>query len=90
MSRMTNPDNDMLIAQQERDLGHAERSQPDAARSREGETPEERIEADIFSNKGIGLAVEPGRRKSETEKALERARGKAREQESLGRRRSGS
>jgi hypothetical protein len=87
MSRINNPDNDIMIAQQEKDLRHPERPQPDQARSVQEETAEERLETDLISNEGIGAAAYSRRPKSETEQALDRARSTAREQENLGRRR---
>lgn len=87
MSRINNPDNDLMTAQQEQDLRHALDSQPERAKKREGETVDEKVETDLISNEGIGTSAYLGRRKSETEEALERARQRAREQAPKGRRR---
>lgn len=76
MPNVSNPDDDLMTAQQEKDLRHAKRSQPERARKREGETVAENVET----------VIHLGRRGSETEQALERARGKARAQAGAGRR----
>jgi hypothetical protein len=65
--------NDAKTAQQERDLRHGARSQPENAKDTEGETSAERVESDVRSNDGIG-GVFRGRVKSETEEALQRTR----------------
>lgn len=88
MSRMTNPDNDLMIEQQERDLHHAGQSQPERAKRLEDETDAEKIESDAIANDGLGGAYRE-QDKSETEEALERARGTAREQVKPGRGQSG-
>lgn len=85
MSSISTPDYG-LMAQQEKDLRHAGKSQPKQAKKLEGETAAEKVETDLISNERVGAAAWLGRRKSETEQALERARGTAREQECLGRR----
>lgn len=87
MSNISNPDDDLMAAQQEKDLRHPTKSQPEKAKSLRRETFEERIETDLTSNEGIGAAVFSERPKSETEEALERARRKVREHADIGRRR---
>lgn len=85
MPNVSNPDNDLMTAQQERDLRHPLDTQPEQARKRKIATADEKIETDLISNEGVGLAFD-GRPKSETEQAMERARAKAREQAPRGRR----
>lgn len=80
MSNISNPDDELMTAQQEKDLGHAVKPQPERAKSLEHETVDEKIETDLISNEGLGTAAYLRQRKSETEQALERARQKAREQ----------
>ena len=87
MPNVSNPDDELMTAQQAKDLRHPLDSDAKQVRKQQNETAGERIEADVRSNEGIGAAAFAERRKSETEEALERARRAAREQVPTGRRR---
>ncbi|WP_309083839.1 hypothetical protein [Chelativorans sp.] len=71
MSRSV-PEDDMMDAQQSKDLGHPTKPQPDQAKDAGKEGPAEQIEDDVRANRGLGTQTRP-REKSDTEKAMERA-----------------